>query len=155
MVAADLDPRIERALETFNDHDMDAHMQMFADGATFVDPVLDDPVTGEDHREYLQDVIDAFPDIRQEVQRVPCAGDPTVMESTFTGTHEGPIEGIPPTGNSVEVPLVSVVEVSGDGITSWRDYWDQGTFREQLGLTFPAVLRQVPGFVRWATLGRL
>lgn len=155
MADPDLDPRVERALATFNDHDIDSHMEEFAEGATFLDPVLDEPVSGEEHREYLRDVIEAFPDIRQEEERVLTAGEATAMESTFAGTHEGAIEGIPPTGNAVEVPLASVVTVSEDGIASWRDYWDQETFREQLGLTFPAVLGHVPGFVRWTVRERL
>lgn len=149
MADSELDPHIERAMETFNDHDLDRHMAEFADGATFVDPVLDEKVTGENHRNYLAEVIDSFPDIRQEVDRVLCNGDPTVIESTFYGTHKGEIEGIPPTGNSVAVPLVSIISVSEDGIVSWRDYWDQQTFREQLGLTVPTVLKHVPKFARW------
>ncbi|WP_435064860.1 ester cyclase [Halobaculum sp. EA56] len=149
MSASELDSRIERAMETFNEHDLDQHMAAFADGATFVDPVLDGEVSGENHRRYLAEVIEAFPDIHQEVDQVLCAGDPTVIESTFRGTHEGEIEGIPPTGNSVAVPLVSIISVSDEGITSWRDYWDQQTFRDQLGLTVPAVLGHLPRFARW------
>lgn len=145
----DLDPHIQRAMETFNDHDLDRHMSEFADGATFVDPVLEGEVTGEDHRTYLAEVIEAFPDIHQEVDRVLCSGDPAVLESTFYGTHEGEIEGIPPTGNSVAVPLVSIIAVSDAGIMSWRDYWDQQTFRGQLGLTVPEVFGQIPKFARW------
>jgi len=155
MADPDLDRHVERALATFNDHDIDGHMEAFAEGATFLDPVLDEPVSGEDHREYLLDVVEAFPDIRQEEARVIAAGEVTAMESTFAGTHEGPIEGIPPTGNAVEVPLASVITVSDDGITSWRDYWDQQVFREQLGLTFPAVLGHLPGFARWTVRERL
>lgn len=150
----DLDPRIERALESFNDHDLDSHMGLFAAGATFEDPVLDDPVTGAEHRAYLAEVIEAFPDVEQEVDRVLASGDPTVIESTFYGTHEGELDGIPPTGNDVAVSLVSIVSVSADGITSWRDYWDQQAFREQLGLTVPAVIGHLPRFARWK-LGEL
>jgi steroid delta-isomerase-like uncharacterized protein len=149
MADPDLDPHIERAMETFNDHNLEQHMAEFVDGATFVDPVLDGEVTGEEHRTYLAEVIEAFPDIHQEIEQVLCSGDPTVIESTFYGTHEGEIEGIPPTGNSVAVPLVSIIAVSEDGITSWRDYWDQQTFREQLGLTVPAVFGHIPRFVQW------
>lgn len=66
MADTELGPHIDRALATFNDYDIDAHMAEFAEGATFSDPVLNEPVTGEEHREYLLDVIEAFPDIRQE-----------------------------------------------------------------------------------------
>jgi steroid delta-isomerase-like uncharacterized protein len=149
MTDADLDPRIERALETFDEHAIDEHMTEFAEGATFVDPVLDEPVSGEDHRAYLLEVVEAFPDIQQDVERVLRAEEVTVLESTFTGTHEGPLEGVPPTGETATVPLVSVITVSEAGITAWRDYWDQQAFREQLGLTFPAVVGHLPRFAAW------
>lgn len=109
----------------------------------------------EDHRTYLADIIVAFPDVHQEVKRVLCTGGPTVVESTFAGTHEDEIEGIPPTGNAVAVPLVSVIEVSDDGITAWRDYWDQQTFRDRLGLPVPAVGGHLPRFARWTLADRL
>lgn len=155
MTGADLHPRIERALETFNDREIDDHMAEFAEGATFLDPVLDEPVTGSEHRAYLEDVIEAFPDIVQRERRVVADGKVIVLESTFSGTHEGALDGIPPTGETVSVPLVSVIEVSADGITSWRDYWDQQAFREQLGLTVPEVLGHLPRFVRWTVDERL
>lgn len=155
MADLDLHPHIERALATFNDGDLDSHMDEFADGATFTDPVLEEPVSGEAHRAYLQDVVDAFPDIHQEAEWAISEGDQTVFESTFSGTHEGEIEGIPPTGESVAVPLVSVITVSEDGSTEWRDYWDQVTFRTQLGLTFPAVIGHLPRFAAWTIRERL
>lgn len=144
-----MNTHIQHALDTFNESDFEAHMAAFADGATFRDPVLDEPVSGDEHREYIEDVVDAFPDITQEPRRVLPAEEATVIESTFEGTHEGELEGVPPTGREVSVPLVSVISVSDEGITDWRDYWDQQTFREQLGLTVPAVFGHVPSFVIW------
>ncbi len=32
-----------------------------------------------------------------------------------------------PTGETVSLPFVSVMEVDGDVITLWKDYWDYGT----------------------------
>ncbi|MFB6106368.1 MAG: ester cyclase [Halobacteriaceae archaeon] len=144
MADPDLPARVERALATFNEGDLDGHMDLFAPGGTFRDPVLDDPVSGDAHRAYLHDVYEAFPDIHQEAERAVTGDGRVAFESTFTGTHEGPIEGIPPTGASVSVPLASVVEFTDDGITDWRDYWDQSTFRAQLGLTFPDVVALLP-----------
>ena len=155
MLTSDMEDEIERALETFNEYNIDSHMEEFAPGATFSDPVLDEPVSGETHREYLLDVFDAFPDIHQEPKRVFQADEATTVESTFHGTHEGPLEGVPPTGKPVSVPFASIIAVSDDGITFWRDYWDQQTFREQLGLTFPAIVGHIPRFVSWGFQKRL
>ena len=147
MSNSDMDPCVERAIEAFNDHDPDRLMDEMADGSTFTDP-LEAGLTGEELHEYTATIFEAFPDIRLEVDRVITSGEgATAIECEYVGTHEGPLEGIPPTGNHVVVPSMTVIDVSEDGITSWRDYWDQQTFSEQLGLEFPAIVPLVPKIV--------
>jgi len=144
MVDSDMDPHIERAFEAFNDHDADRLMDEMAEDATFTDP-LEADLSGPELREYTAGIFEAFPDIRLEVKRVVSSEDGVVaVECDYVGTHEGSLEGVPPTGNSVRVPSMTVIDVSDDGITSWRDYWDQQTFSEQLGLTFPDIVPLVP-----------
>lgn len=147
MSDANMDPAIERAIEAFNDHDPDRLMGEMAEGSTFTDP-LKEGLTGADIHEYIVEIFEAFPDIRLEVNRAITSNEGvTAIECEYVGTHQGPLEDIPPTGNSVVVPSMTVLDVSDDGITSWRDYWDQQTFAEQLGLTFPDILPLVPRIV--------
>jgi steroid delta-isomerase-like uncharacterized protein len=143
----DMDPTVERALDAFNDHDLDELVDEFAEDGTFVDPLLDEPVTGDELREYTAEIFRGFPDIRLEVDRVVASEGTAAIEGTYAGTHGGPIEGVPPTGNHVAVPTMTVIDVSEDGITAWRDYWDQQAFSEELGLTFPDVVPKIPGIV--------
>jgi len=72
--------------------------------------------------------------------------DPGVVVSEWTmrGTHSGALDGLPPTGREFELDGVDVITVSDDGIVSLRGYFDQESFAEQLGLTFPAILGQLP-----------
>jgi steroid delta-isomerase-like uncharacterized protein len=122
-------------------------MDEMAKEATFTDP-LEENVSGAELREYTVEIFEAFPDVRLEVKRVISADDGVVaIEGVYVGTHEGVLDGIPPTGNNVVIPTMTVIDVSQDGITSWRDYWDQQEFSEQLGLTFPDVLPLVPKIV--------
>jgi carboxymethylenebutenolidase len=44
------------------------------------------------------------------------------------------LPGVPPTGRRVEVPLVVVVQLSGEEIVCERIYWDQASVLVQLGL---------------------
>lgn len=69
-----------------------------------------------------------------EPERVISSGTETAIEWSFHGTQEGEFNGIPPTGETVDAPLVAIITVSDDGITSWTDYWDQMELAEQLGL---------------------
>jgi predicted ester cyclase len=67
-----------------------------------------------------------------------------VEEWTMHGTHSGFLDSLPPTGNRIALDGVSVVTISDDGITSIEGYFDQESFAEQLGLTFPAIIGQLP-----------
>lgn len=139
-----MDPQIERAIEAFNDHDPDRLMDEMAEDATFTDP-LEVDISGAELHDYTVGIFEAFPDIRLEVKRFISSGDGvTAIECDYVGTHKGSLEGIPPTGNSVAVPSMTVIDISDDGITSWRDYWDQQAFSEQPGLTFPDIVPLIP-----------
>lgn len=135
----------ETYFEGWNDHDPDTVVAQFAPNGTYFDPNLEEPLTGPEIGEYVAEVAAGFPDFRIEDRRVVTADEGTVVhEWTMHGTHSGTIDGLPPTGNTLALDGVDVVTVSEDGITSVRGYFDQKTFAEQLGLTFPAVVGQVP-----------
>jgi hypothetical protein len=85
----DIHPAIARAVEAFNDHDADGFVAEFADDGTFVDPVKDDGLTKAELREYMTDLLEAFPDVRVEEERVIASGSETAVESMFHATHEG------------------------------------------------------------------
>lgn len=130
----DLDPVIEGAMNAFNDHDTDRLMAKFAESVTFTDPFRTE-LNKAELREFTDEVFEAFPDVRYEQHRVFSGdGGATAMEVTIHSTHEGEFNGIPPTGQTVALPGVTVIDVSGDGITYWRDYFDKQSFAEQLGL---------------------
>ena len=129
----EMDPAIVRAVEAFNEHDPDGFVEELADDATFTDPVRDGLDRAET-RAYMRELIEAFPDVHIEAERVISSDNRTAMECTFRGTHQGEFDGIPPTGETVDDTFVSIVTVSTDGITSWTDYWDRMSLTEQLGL---------------------
>jgi len=96
---------------------------------------------GDEHpaREVVAEIIKtftgAFPDLRIEIQRQHLAGDGvSVIEYTFSGTHQGELEGIAPTGRKMEVVACSVAEVRDGWIVLERDYYDTMAMMTQLGL---------------------
>ena len=50
----------------------------------------------------------AFPDIRFETGKMICEGDTVAHRWTLTGTHEGALMGVEPTGRRVEVAGVEI-----------------------------------------------
>lgn len=144
-------------IEAWNDHDPEGVVAQFAEGGTYRDPLCEAPLAGAEIAEFVELTAERFPDFRFEQRRLlDVDGAPDgvggaeatdgvrIEEWTMRGTHEGMREGLPPTGNEIALDGASVVEVGADGIRSIRGYYDQQALADQLGLTFPAVLGQLP-----------
>jgi predicted ester cyclase len=76
----------------------------------------------------------AFPDLTITIRRQHVAADTvSVIEYTFSGTHDGELEGLAPTGRKVSVVACSVLEADGDTIKREADYFDTSALMAQLG----------------------
>lgn len=117
-----------------------------AESLDMYNPGLDD---GEVHTraawaEYLEKSRQGFPDVRFEIEELVADGNVVMVEVTVTGTHEGEFKGVPPTGRSVEFGGMSTYVVEAGRVVECRTYYDTAALAEQLGLTFPAIIRQFP-----------
>lgn len=135
MAEVTIDARIEHAFEALDDRDADRVIEQFAPGGQFYEIPRGERFSRAEFREYLTEgVFKLFPDYRVEQKRVLAGhGWATVIEYTFSATHEGEIGGTEPTGETVSLPIVAVITVGDDGITSWRDFFDPQALDEQLG----------------------
>jgi steroid delta-isomerase-like uncharacterized protein len=79
----------------------------------------------------------AIPDSRATFQSEFVSGNTAVLEITWKGTHEGPLNTgdreIPATGKKIELRAVQVVDVDNDRVRSVRQYFDMGTLLQQIG----------------------
>ena len=80
----------------------------------------------------------AFPDITGRITTSAGAGNTAVLEITWTGSNEGPLETpggtIPATGKAVEFADAQVYTVENGLVTSLRNYGDFLTMLTQLGV---------------------
>ena len=60
--------------------------------------------------------------------------DETIVRGTHTGPMQTPDGVIPATGKSVEIRTCRVIEIEDDKVKSIREYYDQMTMMQQLGL---------------------
>jgi steroid delta-isomerase-like uncharacterized protein len=145
MSASDAISQHDRYASAWNDHDPEGVMSVFADGGTVSDPATDGTLSGEEIGEWVEETAEAFPDVRFEIDRHVSDEDGLLfVEWTMNGTHDGPYGPLPPTGRSVEIPGVDVIATSPDGITAIDGYFDMSEFKAELGLTFPAIVYQLP-----------
>ena len=67
---------------------------------------------------------DAFPDVAVEIDEMVAEGDRVAVATTFTGTHEGELMGVAPTGRRVSVTGIGIVRVADGKIVEHRGLTD-------------------------------
>jgi hypothetical protein len=81
---------------------------------------------------------DAFSDMDLEVTPLDVGGDYACAEWRVAMTHSGELElrdaVVPPTGLRIIINGVTIAEFRGNRICSLRQYWDEFTVLEQLGV---------------------
>ncbi|MFP9190067.1 ester cyclase [Natronosalvus vescus] len=104
------------------------------------DPLLPEPLEGREAlKGWVETVREGTPDLTKTVHETYVDGDAVIVTYTTTGTHEGEIMGIAPTGRSLEVDGVYVHHLEDSRITETLDTWDAFGLFAQLG-TFPEVV---------------
>lgn len=92
-------------------------------------------VHGRDGLEgFMRGVTTGFPDFTVDIVDMLSRGDLVMYEGEITMTHEGEFDGIPPTGETVEMRETSKCRVEDGKVQEHRVYFDQQEVFEQLGL---------------------
>ena len=117
--------------EVFNGHDLERIDEYFA-----VDYAHDAPIPpGRDSfKAFMGAIVTAFPDFNGTLEDVVVGGDRVACRSTWRGTHEAELMGIPATGRSVEYGVIEIFRVEGG---RFAEHWQQSdtlTMFQQLGL---------------------
>jgi steroid delta-isomerase-like uncharacterized protein len=105
--------------------------------ALFAPDVVDDSVGGGRGRAFYREAIAgwrrAFPDLRVSVDDVLAEGDRVAVRWTATGTHQGPLEGLPATGRAARIRGVTIFRFEGDLIAHEWTAFDRLDLMRQLG----------------------
>ena len=125
-----------QVFEAWNAHDADAYAALLDPNHTIEgDTIPGGRAVGRDAaREYMQVYVNAFPDLHFEIEREFAAGDYTVVCWKSSGTHRGPLPGIPATGRSGSVRGCNVLRIGNGRITQAWTYWDGATLLRNLGV---------------------
>ena len=80
----------------------------------------------------------AFPDSKATFNSAQASGDNVVLEVTWQGTHQGPLQtpkgAIPATGKRIDIRACIVCETAGEKAKVQRQYFDMATMLQQLGI---------------------
>ena len=67
-------------------------------------------------REMIQGYLTAFPDLEMTVERQVVEGDLITNRWTVTGTHDGPLEDMEPTGKTINISGLIISRFEGGKI---------------------------------------
>ena len=78
--------------------------------------------------------LSAFPDMKMTVEDIIATGDRVVTRWAATGTHQGVLMGVPPTGKHVTATGIGIDRVSGGRVVETWGEFDALGVMQQLGV---------------------
>ena len=136
----DLRDFIDRYNEAWNDHDVDAILELHTDDSVFENHTTGDVNVGKEAiGTAIRGIFTVFPDLTFETRRAYIRDNLVVQEWTARGTHLGKMSRagleVEPTGKTVEYRGMDVIPIEG-GLVARKDVYSDGvTLLRQLGLT--------------------
>ena len=127
---------LKRETEAWNAHDADGVAACYAEDAVLYDVGLPDTVQGRAAiRESVAGYLAAFSDLHVDVRDPIVHRNRAAQEFKVTGTNDGELMGIPPTGKSATTYGCGTAEFGDDGLIQRAgNYWNAAALMQQLGV---------------------
>jgi len=114
-----------RAVETlyraFSDHDPDLVDQALAPGWSDIPLAPGQGPGPAGFKPIILSVLAAFPDLRITIEDLIQAPARIAVRAAITGTHQGPLFGIAPTGKAIRFPIHDFHALEGERVsTTWH-----------------------------------
>jgi steroid delta-isomerase-like uncharacterized protein len=121
--------------EMFNKGNLDVADELLVPDYVDHDPAMPEDIHGpEGFKQYVSGYRSAFSDLHVEIEDQIAEGDKVVTRWTGTGTHDGELAGIPPTGKRVTLPGMEIVRISGGKLVEGWEGYDSMNLMQQLGV---------------------
>jgi len=125
---------VERGFEGWNQRDLEMIGRQVGDDFVLESDALPHPVRGRAALlEFARSYLSAFPDLEFTIDDVFASADRVVASWEATGTHEGTLNGVPPTGRHVRVRGCTISHFRGGRIVRQQAFWDMATLMRQIG----------------------
>jgi steroid delta-isomerase-like uncharacterized protein len=115
--------------EAFNGRDLSLLDDLIADDYVNHAALPGTPAGAAGQAAVMQRLWAAFPDARFEITHLAVDGDVVICIGTMSGTHEGELLGVPPSGRRVEWRMCHLMSFDTDGRAT-----DHRAIRDDLGL---------------------
>lgn len=125
---------IRRFIEAFDQDDLDAAESCYSPDAVLHFPGSPSVMSRSEAMGLLQAFANGFPDGQHTIHQLIAEGDRVAGHWTFTGTHLGEFQGIPPTGKRVSVVAINIARIADGKITEFWASPDLLGMMQQLGV---------------------
>ena len=120
--------------EMFNKGNLDVADELLAPDYVDHDPAMPEDIHGpEGFKQYVGAYRSAFSDLHVQIEDQVAEGDKVVTRWTGTGTHDGELAGIAPTGKRLTLPGMEIVRISGGKLVEGWEGYDSMNMMRQLG----------------------
>ena len=124
---------IREAFEALNRQDLEALKRFWTEDT--LERFPDRTCHGRDEiADYFADAFKAVPDFHMEVESIVEQGDDVFVHWHLTGTHDGPLMGIEPTGKPIAIDGIDHFVVREGRVISNFVVFDQMQYGRQLGM---------------------
>jgi predicted ester cyclase len=125
---------VELAVDRWNGHD-ERYFEAYTEDASMHGFPANVPPTVEGIRALFGGMWAAFPDIRVEIEHLGVEDDVAALHFRVRGTHEGEFMGAAPTGNRIDVEVMTFLRFGPEGkiVERWNRM-DEVGLMTQLGL---------------------
>ena len=130
----DISATTRRAYDLINAGDIDGFGGLMADDFVEHEEMPGLAPTKEGVLDMFRMYRAAFPDMQMTAEEVLVSGDRTVTRGRATGTHQGELMGMPPSGKRIEVKFIDIMQFNDAGVV--REHWglmDMFSMMQQLG----------------------
>jgi len=91
-------------------------------------------MTLSDHQGFASAFYAGFPDLQHTVDEIIADDATAVVRFTLRGTHSREFMGMPPSGKSIEVGAIAILDIADGLVSELRAQFDQFGMMRQLGV---------------------
>jgi steroid delta-isomerase-like uncharacterized protein len=92
------------------------------------------PTSQNDAFELTKIYLNAFPDLNHTIEELIASGDKVTVRFIARGTHKEDFQGIPATGNRIELSAITILHIKDGKVIEERQETDSLGFMQQLGM---------------------
>ena len=120
--------------EVFVAGNLDVVDEIVSEDHVHYDPAMPEEGHGREHfKEFASMYRSAFPDVHMQIEDRIAEGDRVATRWVASGTHEGELMGINPTGNRVTVVGTTIDRIANGQIAETWDNYDALGMMQQVG----------------------